>query len=41
MTIGERAEDVFYVVDDANKPLTDEVCDRLRERLVEQLDTSN
>jgi [protein-PII] uridylyltransferase len=41
MTIGERAEDVFYVVDDANKPLTHDVCERLRERLVERLDASN
>ena len=38
MTIGERAEDVFYVVDEHNKLLTDEVCEQLRERLVERLD---
>jgi len=40
LTIGERAEDVFYVVDENNKLLTDEVCDQLRERLVEQLDAN-
>jgi len=38
MTIGERAEDVFYVVDENNKQLTDKVCNQLRERLVERLD---
>ena len=41
MTIGERAEDVFYVVDEHNKLLTDEVCEQLRERLVERLDADN
>jgi [protein-PII] uridylyltransferase len=40
MTIGERAEDVFYIVDESNKLLTDDVCDRLRERLVERLDAN-
>ncbi len=38
MTIGERAEDVFYIVDENNKLLSDEVCDQLRDRLVERLD---
>jgi [protein-PII] uridylyltransferase len=41
LTIGERAEDVFYVVDKNNKLLTEEVCNSLRERLVEQLDANN
>jgi len=40
LTIGERAEDVFYVVDEHDKRLTDKVCDRLRERLVERLDAN-
>lgn len=40
LTIGERAEDVFYVVDENNQPLTDEACNQLRERLVEQLDAN-
>ena len=39
LTIGERAEDVFYILDENNKPLTDKVCNQLRERLVEQLDS--
>jgi len=38
MTIGERAEDVFYIVDENNKLLSDEVCDQLRDRLVQRLD---
>ena len=38
LTIGERAEDVFYIVDENNKLLSDQVCDQLRERLVERLD---
>jgi [protein-PII] uridylyltransferase len=38
MTIGERAEDVFYVSDMAGKPLSDEVCSTLRGRLFERLD---
>lgn len=41
LTIGERAEDVFYVVDGNSQPLADEVCDQLRERLIEQLDANN
>ena len=40
LTIGERAEDVFYVVDEHDKRLTDKVCDRLREQLVERLDAN-
>ena len=38
LTIGERAEDVFYIVDENKKLLSDQVCDQLRERLVERLD---
>jgi [protein-PII] uridylyltransferase len=38
LTIGERAEDVFYVVDENNEALADEICLKLRERLVERLD---
>ena len=40
MTIGERAEDVFYVVDENDKLLTDGICGQLRERLMEQLDAN-
>jgi [protein-PII] uridylyltransferase len=38
MTIGERAEDVFYIVDEAGKPLSEELRDTLRERLTARLD---
>jgi [protein-PII] uridylyltransferase len=41
LTIGERAEDVFYIVDENNKLLSDQVCDQLRERLVERLDSNS
>ncbi len=33
MTVGERAEDVFYVTDESGGPLTDEACSELREAL--------
>jgi len=39
MTIGERAEDVFYIVDKTGKPLTDGLRDTLRERLTIKLDS--
>ncbi len=39
MTIGERAEDVFYVSDGSGKPLDEESCLALRERLLGQLDS--
>jgi [protein-PII] uridylyltransferase len=39
MTIGERAEDVFYVSDGSGKPLNEESRAALRERLLDQLDT--
>ncbi len=38
MTVGERAEDVFYVSDTAGQPLSEEAADRLRQRLLEALD---
>ena len=39
MTVGERAEDVFYVVDhQTGKPLSAEARDRLAQRLTESLD---
>ena len=38
MTIGERAEDVFYISDASGEPLDEAVCSALRERLFEQLD---
>jgi len=38
LTIGERAEDVFFIVDEFNKPLSEDKCARLQARLVERLD---
>lgn len=37
-TVGERAEDVFYVTDEAGHPLVAEVRDRLQQQLVAALD---
>ncbi len=39
MTIGERAEDVFYITDEFGSPLGDEAKQRLRDDLVRKLDT--
>ncbi|MBK7903702.1 MAG: hypothetical protein IPJ97_12730 [Proteobacteria bacterium] len=38
MTIGERAEDVFYITGAQGGPLPDAACDRLRERIGQTLD---
>jgi UTP:GlnB (protein PII) uridylyltransferase len=38
MTVGERAEDVFYVTDADNRPLDDAAANRLKDRLTEALD---
>jgi [protein-PII] uridylyltransferase len=38
MTIGERAEDVFYVTDYNGKPLDAHARERLEQKLVEALD---
>jgi [protein-PII] uridylyltransferase len=38
MTVGERAEDVFYVTDTAGRLLKDEACRRLQDALVLALD---
>jgi [protein-PII] uridylyltransferase len=37
-TLGERAEDVFYVTDRAQQPLNEPAAERLRARLAEALD---
>jgi [protein-PII] uridylyltransferase len=37
LTIGERAEDVFYVTNRAGNPLEDSVCDALREAITAAL----
>ena len=41
LTIGERAEDVFYVVDQHGEPLSDTVCRALEADLIERLDQRN
>ena len=38
MTVGERAEDVFYITDKSGRLLADEDCRRLQEALVRALD---
>jgi [protein-PII] uridylyltransferase len=38
MTVGERAEDVFYVSDESRRPLSSEARQRLAQRLTESLD---
>lgn len=41
-TLGERVEDVFFVTDARNQPLSDwELCTRLQQALVEQLSQEN
>jgi len=37
MTIGERAEDVFYISDKQGRPLSDEAQENLRNELIEKL----
>ena len=41
LTIGERAEDVFYIVDLEHKALSDETCSGLRERLLADIDADH
>jgi len=38
MTIGERAEDVFYITGESGSPLDDDAQERLREALICELD---
>ncbi|HEV3286413.1 MAG TPA: ACT domain-containing protein, partial [Steroidobacteraceae bacterium] len=38
MTVGERAEDTFYVTDFENRPLSGAAAEQLKERLVQVLD---
>jgi [protein-PII] uridylyltransferase len=38
MTVGERAEDVFYLTDFDNRPLSNAAAERLRDHLVQALD---
>ncbi|HEX8781961.1 MAG TPA: hypothetical protein VF764_01215, partial [Steroidobacteraceae bacterium] len=38
MTVGERAEDVFYLTDFDNRPLAAAAAEQLKERLMQALD---
>ena len=38
MTVGERAEDVFYITDDDGGVLQEEACKRVHDSLVRALD---
>ncbi len=40
LTIGERAEDVFYIVDKNGQTLDDEACNNLRDVLIERVDSN-
>lgn len=40
MTVGERAEDVFYIAGPNDRPLQQEACDRVQDSLVRALDQS-
>jgi len=40
LTVGERAEDVFYVTDMAGSPLNADLCDRLKAAVTEALDST-
>ena len=39
MTIGEKAEDVFYVCDESGEALDEQALDRLRDALLARLDS--
>ena len=38
VSIGERAEDVFYISDESGKPLGEEAKSRLRDALIRAID---
>ena len=41
-TLGERVEDVFFITDACNQPLSDpELCARLQDAIVQQLSQAN
>ena len=40
LTVGERAEDVFYVTDTAGAPLTPEACEVLKQAVTQALDSA-
>jgi [protein-PII] uridylyltransferase len=39
-TVGERAEDVFYISDESGAPLTKEACAALKKKLIERLNNA-
>jgi [protein-PII] uridylyltransferase len=41
MTIGERAEDVFYISDESGNPLEEEAKSRLRDALIREIDQND
>jgi [protein-PII] uridylyltransferase len=41
MTVGERAEDVFYITDSQDRTLDDEACRQVQDALVRALDRRN
>ena len=41
MTIGERAEDVFYISDESGNPLGEEAKSRLRDALIRAIDETS
>ncbi|MDH5254719.1 MAG: [protein-PII] uridylyltransferase, partial [Gammaproteobacteria bacterium] len=40
LTVGERAEDVFYVTDATGAPLDPELCERLKQAVTQALDSA-
>jgi [protein-PII] uridylyltransferase len=38
MTVGERAEDVFYITDTEGRLLQEEACQRVQDSLIRALD---
>jgi [protein-PII] uridylyltransferase len=41
LTVGERAEDVFYVTDPDGRPLSEVACERIEAALIETLDNGS
>ena len=39
-TVGERAEDVFYISDESGAPLTKEACAALKKKIIERLNNA-
>lgn len=41
LTVGERAEDIFYVTDENGSALSEDLCVSLKKRMLEELDVKN